>query len=369
MRIKLFNFILISIVLFFTTYSTNAANTEVNRNNFKFKLDKTLASKFANMALNCIEKEYPNKPSHVLNGASDILSPREQHPAFFGCFDWHSSVHGHWMLVKLLKDFPELKESKRIRLALNRNLTKDNLKKELLYFNQKNRKSFERTYGWAWLLKLSDELFDWNDPDGKRWAADLNPLTQKIVESFIEFLPKQTYPIRTGVHPNTAFGLVFAYDYAKKANNKKLLNLIIVKSLEYYRDDRNCPGRWEPGGEDFLSPCLEEADLMIRVLGKEKFKIWFKRFLPGFINSNLLIPAIVSDRSDGKLSHLDGLNLSRAWCLSDIMNIFNDDPAAVSVLKESIKKHAIKTLTNIKSGHYAGEHWLGSFAVYMFSRL
>lgn len=361
-------FLILILILFLFSMNFSRSDTSVLKRDFKFKLDKILASKFANMALNCIEKEYPNKPSHVLNSRSDILSPDEQHPAFYGCFDWHSAVHGHWMLVKILKEFPGIIENRRIRAALNKNLTKEKLEKEVYYFNQKNRKSFERTYGWAWLLKLADELNNWNDPDGKRWSGNLKPLEKKIVNNFIDFLPKQTYPIRTGVHPNTAFGLVFAYDYAKKTDNKILLNLIVKRSVEYFENDVNCPDDWEPGGEDFLSPCLEEADLMIRVLGEKKFKTWFKRFLPDFIHSALLIPAIVSDRSDGKLSHLDGLNLSRAWCLADIMKIYKENTSFVLSLKDSIKKHAVKTLSNIRSGHYAGEHWLGSFAVYMFSR-
>ncbi len=360
-------FYLIVTLLLFLFGSLNS-ETSILKGKFEFKLDKSLSSKFANMALNCIEKEFPNKPSHVMNNRAEILGPKEQHPAFFGCFDWHSSVHGHWMLVKLLKIFPNISENIRIRSALNKNLTKKNLEKELLYFDQKNRKSFERTYGWAWLLKLAEELNGWNDADGKRWSKNLKPLELKIVEKFIEFLPKQTYPIRTGVHPNTAFGLVFAYDYAKKTGNTKFLNLIVKRGRDYFEKDKNCPDGWEPGGEDFLSPCLEEADFMLRILSRKKFAIWFNNFFPDFSKSKLLTPATVSDRSDGKLSHLDGLNLSRAWCLADIMKQFKNDPGLVSTLKKSIEEHAVKTLSNIRSGHYAGEHWLGSFAVYMFSR-
>jgi len=363
----------ISVTLIFFIYlfssvilDTAPANSEKN---FKFGLNPASASQFAKMALRCIEKEYPNKPSHVMNSNAEIFGPKEMHPAFYGCFDWHSSVHGHWMLVRILKKFPDLKIASRIRAALNRNLTKKNIDKEVEYFGQKNRKSFERTYGWAWLLKLAEELHGWEDQDGKKWSKNLKVLEEKIVKNFMEFLPKQIYPIRTGVHPNTAFGLVFAYDYAIKTKNSKFLEMIRERSLSYFKNDSSCPDNWEPSGEDFLSPCLEEADLMIRILGKKEFKIWFKKFLPNLTESKIMIPAEVSDRSDGKLSHLDGLNLSRAWCLADLLKIFRDDANVQIKLKNSIKKHAESTLRNIRSGHYAGEHWLGSFAVYMYSRL
>ncbi|MEN8153937.1 MAG: DUF2891 domain-containing protein [Acidobacteriota bacterium] len=333
------------------------------------ELNKPLAIKFANMALKCIEKEYPNKPSHVINDNNDIKGPRDLHPAFYGCFDWHSSVHGHWMLVKLLKVFPDLKLGTRIRSALKRNITKKNIEKELIYFNQANRKSFERTYGWAWLLKLTEELYTWKDSDGKILYSYLKPLAEKISDNYINFLPKQTYPIRTGVHPNTAFGLLFAYDYAGTIKNSALLALVKKRSMEYFSSDKNSPHEWEPGGEDFFSPSLMEADLMTRILTKEDFRLWFAKFLPGLKNSPLLKPAIVSDRSDGKLSHLDGLNLSRAWCMADILKQLPESDKRIEILKRSIKIHMKATIDNIKSGFYAGEHWLGSFAVYTFSRL
>jgi len=333
------------------------------------ELDKTLAIKFANMALKCIEKEYPNKPSHVMNNSSEIKRPRDFHPAFYGCFDWHSSVHGHWMLVRLLKIFPGFKLESRIRAALKRNITKENIELELTYLNQPNRKSFERTYGWAWLLKLAEELYTWEDKDGKKLYTHLKTLADKIAGSYINFLPRQTYPIRTGVHPNTAFGLLFACDYAKTLKNKELLNLVTRRSLEYFGKDENSPSEWEPGGEDFFSPSLMEADLMTRILSRSEFLQWFSNFLPGFEKSSLLKPAIVSDRTDGKLSHLDGLNLSRAWCMADILKLLPEGDKKVEIIKNSIKIHMKATLDNIESGHYAGEHWLASFAVYTFSRL
>ncbi len=361
---KLFGFPILFLFLLYINSTLHAGEISVKLP----ELNKTLAIKFANMALKCIEKEYPNKPSHVMNNSTEIKGPRNLHPAFYGCFDWHSSVHGHWMLVKLLKTFPELELNSRIRDALKRNITKENIDLEIAYLSQANRKSFERTYGWAWLLKLAEELYTWEDKDGKKLYSDLKPLADKIAGSYINFLPRQTYPIRTGVHPNTAFGLLFACDYAKTLKNKKLLNLVIKRSLEYFGKDKNSPSEWEPGGEDFFSPSLMEAGLMTRILDRSEFLLWFSNFLPAFEKSSLLKPAIVSDRTDGKLSHLDGLNLSRAWCMADILRLLPEKDKNVETIKNSIKIHMKATLDNIESGHYAGEHWLASFAVYAFSR-
>jgi hypothetical protein len=335
------------------------------------KLDMAKASKFAAMALKCIEQEYPNKPSHVMNNEKDVLSPKAQHPTFYGCFDWHSSVHGHWMLIRLLKIFPALPEAAAIRAALNRNLTAVNILKEVEYLGQPSRESFERTYGWAWFLKLVEELYHWNDPDGKKWLKNLAPLETAIVKRYIDFLPKQTYAIRTGVHPNTAFGLAFALDYARTAKNETLEKLLVERSLFYYSHDTDCPAGWEPGGEDFFSPCLMEAALMQRVLKKEEFIRWFHAFLPQLKKGNpgplrrLMEPAIVTDRSDGKLVHLDGLNLSRAWCMKRIAAALPKGDRAREHLLKAAQLHAEDALKNIHSGDYAGEHWLASFAVYL----
>ena len=243
-------------------------------------LTQKQASAFARLALKGINKEYPNKPGHVLNEAADAKSPRALHPAFYGCFDWHSSVHGHWMLVRLLRLFPDLPEKKEIRAVLAEHLTAKNLKTEADYFEQPNRKSFERTYGWAWLLKLAEELHTWDDPDAKQWSKNLQPLADTIVVRYLAFLPKQTYPIRTGVHPNTAFGLAFALDYARTVNHKPLRELIEERSRTYFGNDAGIPAKWEPDGADFFSPSLMEADLMRRVLPPAEFHTWFQRFLP-----------------------------------------------------------------------------------------
>ncbi len=320
--------------------------------------------------MKCIRKEYPNKPDHTINDGEDVRSPRAMHPAFYGCFDWHSTVHGHWMLVRLLRLFPLMPEAHDIRGALNANLSAKNIAGEVAYLNQSNRASFERTYGWAWLLKLAEELHDWNDEDGRRWAKNLQPLADAFAEKYLAFLPKQNYPIRTGVHPNTAFGLAFALDYARAVGNQKLAALIVERSRTYFGHDVNYPAAWEPGGEDFFSPALMEADLMRRVLGKSEFARWFHLYLPGVSRSQpkqLLQPAIVTDRTDPKLVHLDGLNLSRAWCMRSIAAALPRNDPARKVLTRSATSHAQAALAHVASGNYEGEHWLASFAVYLLT--
>jgi hypothetical protein len=328
------------------------------------------ASAFSKLALKGLRKEYPNKPADVLNDADDVKSPRAMHPAFYGCFDWHSSVHGHWMLVRLLRLFPDLPERNEIRAALAENLTAKNLKAEADYFARPNTKSFERTYGWAWLLKLAEELHGWDDPDGKTWAKNLKPLADVIAARYVEFLPKQTYPIRSGVHPNTAFGLTFALDYARAIGDAKLRELLEKRSRDYYAKDADAPATWEPDGADFLSPSLCEADLMRRVLPPAEFRDWLKRYQPKLAEGgpkNLLEPATVTDRTDPQLVHLDGLNLSRAWCMRGIAAALPKDDPVRKVLAASAARHAEAGLAHIASGDYVGEHWLASFAVYMLS--
>ncbi|MBI3407761.1 MAG: DUF2891 domain-containing protein [Planctomycetes bacterium] len=334
------------------------------------RLNEQNASAFARLALKGIRKEYPNKPGDVLNEAADVKNPRAVHPAFYGCFDWHSSVHGHWMLVRLLRMFRALPEREEIRAALTENLTAKNLKVEADYFARPNTKSFERTYGWAWLLKLAEELHSWDDPDAKKWSRNLQPLTDAIVARYLEFLPKQTYPIRTGVHPNTAFGLAFALDYARAVGNKPLRDMIEKRSRDYYGNDVDAPARWEPDGADFFSPSLMEADLMRRVLPANEFPVWLKGYLPSLAKGepkSLLAPATVTDRSDPQIVHLDGLNLSRAWCMRSLAASMPADEPIRKALAEAATRHATAALEHVASGDYAGEHWLASFAVYLLS--
>jgi hypothetical protein len=334
------------------------------------KLTREQASSFAQLALKAIVKEYPNKPEHVMNSEVDIQGPRALHPAFYGSFDWHSSVHGHWMLVRLLRLFPDLPEQRQIRDVLAKHLTAKNLQIEADYFTKPNRQSFERTYGWAWLLKLAEELHGWNDPDGQQWSQNLQPLADAIELRYIAFLPKQTYPIRTGLHPNTAFGLSLALDYARAVKHKPLCDMIEDRSRTYFATDADIPAAWEPSGTDFLSPSLMEADLMRRVLPQAEFRSWLIRFLPGLPRGEpkvLFTPAVVTDRTDPQLVHLDGVNLSRAWCMRSIAAALPKDDPARKVLAESAARHAEAALRHVTSGDYVGEHWLASFAVYLLS--
>jgi hypothetical protein len=328
------------------------------------------ASQFSRLALAGITREYPNAPGVVMNGPEDAFAPHVLHPAFYGCFDWHSAVHSHWMLVRLLRLFPNLSEARGIRLALTKNLSAENIQAEKTYLEQPNRRSFERTYGWAWLLKLAEELDGWDDPDGSAWRANLQPLAEMFVQRYLDFLPKQTYPIRVGTHPNTAFGLAFALDYARTAGRGDLEELVIERSRHYFSHDENYPASWEPNGNDFFSPTLIEADLMRRVLPSGEFAEWLEHFLPDLPKGrpeSLLRPAIVADRTDPQIVHLDGLNLSRAWCMNGMASALPKRYIVRSRLQKSAAQHAAESLPHVASGDYMGEHWLASFAIYLLS--
>jgi hypothetical protein len=334
------------------------------------ELELGAASLFAGLALHGITREYPNKLDHVMNDAEDVRSPSSLHPVFFGSYDWHSCVHGHWLLVRLLKLYPDLPEAEEIRATLNGLLTPDGVAAEVAYLEQPSRASFERTYGWAWLLKLTEELHGWADEDGIRWRANLEPLAQAFAQQYLEFLPKQDYPIRRGVHPNTAFGIAFALDYARKVGHRSLEELLLERSLTYFGQDRDYPAQWEPDGDDFFSRSLMEAELMRRVLPEDEFPAWFHRFLPGLARgepASLLQPADVSDRTDPKIVHLDGLNLSRAWCMRLVAGALPEGDPVRAVLIDSATTHALATLPHISSGNYVGEHWLATFAVLMLT--
>ncbi|HLK14785.1 MAG TPA: DUF2891 domain-containing protein [Fimbriimonadaceae bacterium] len=330
----------------------------------QWELTEELASQFAKLPLAGLRREYPNAPGLVLNGPEDLRTPRELHPAFYGCFDWHSSVHGHWMLVRLLRRFA-LPEAPEIRALLADHLTAANLTAEAAYFELPGRRGFERTYGWAWLLKLAEELRDAGDPEMAEWAQNLRPLESAIVDRYLEFLPKATYPIRTGTHPNSAFGLSFAHDYATAVGHNELREMAAGKARAWFGDDADYPAHLEPGGADFFSPSLMEADLMRRMLSNEDFATWFGRFLPDLDRLEpLLTPAVVSDRTDGQIAHLDGLNLSRAWCLRRIGMCLPEGERRTRLLAAA-DMHAAEGVAHVVSGDYAGEHWLASFAVNM----
>jgi len=333
-------------------------------------LDQEAASVFANLALNGITREYPNKLDHVMNGPSEVKSPAALHPVFFGSYDWHSCVHGYWLLVRLLKLYPDLPEGERIRETLNGTLTPANVAAEVAYLDAPNRASFERTYGWAWLLKLAEELRGWEDEDGLRWGQILQPMADAMVDRYTAFLPKQDYPIRRGVHPNTAFGIAFALDYARAAGDEAFEGLLLERTRSYFSEDKDYPAEWEPDGDDFFSRSLIEADLMRRVLPPDALAGWLRQFLPGLESgqpASLLTPAEVSDRTDPKIVHLDGLNLSRAWCMRLVAESLPQGDSLIPILMRSAEAHARATLPHIDSGNYEGEHWLGTFAVYMLT--
>lgn len=341
----------------------------VSKNGRKVGLSAEGASFLANLPLHCIQTEYPNKPNHTLETAQEVtLSPKQLHPAFYGCLDWHSSVHGHWMLVKILKTYPNLPETQQIIAVLENSFLAENLQKEADYFSQyKLAKGFERTYGWAWLLKLDEELLTWDNPMARRWHKSLQPLTQVIVQKWTEYLPKQTYPNRTGVHPNTAFGMVFALDWARTTKNTSFEQLLVQRSKDYYLTNKAVAATLEPDGTDFLSPSLEIADLMRRVLAPQAFQKWFNQFYTAEGLKNVLQLPIVSDRSDYQIVHLDGLALSKAWCLLGIAKQLPTTDLRKKQFQEKATTFLQKTLPNIANGNYGGDHWLGSFAMYALS--
>ena len=324
------------------------------------------ASRYARLALANIAREYPNKPDHVIADAQSALTPRALHPAFYGSFDWHSCVHAHWLLVRVLRLFPDIPEAGDIRAALDSTLSAANIDGELAYLSRAESRAFERTYGWAWLLKLAEELAIWKDADAHRWSRDLAPLAYAFVARYIEYLPDATYPIRHGVHSNSAFGLAYALDYAAGCDAATLAELCEAKARLWYAGDREAPAAGEPSGADFFSPALIEADLMRRVLAQAEFARWLEGFLPGIARSEpaaLFTPATVSNRSDPFIVHLDGLNLSRAWCWNAIANALPAADARIAVALAAASAHLDAGLAGVASGHYVGDHWLATFAV------
>jgi Protein of unknown function (DUF2891) len=336
------------------------------------QFDATTAERFAKLALACAHKEYPNKISHVLNSDADVAPPRKLTPAFCGCYDWHSSVHGHWLLVRLLKSFPDAPFAKGAREALKQSLTAENLKQEAIYIRGEGRSSFERPYGLSWLLQLCAELREWDDPQAKEWSTNLKPLEDAAVERLSKWLPKLLNPVRIGEHDQTAFGLGLMFDYARTAKNDPFAKLIRDSAKKFFLADKNCPLNYEPSGEDFLSPCLGEADLMRRVLPQKEFANWLKQFMPqipvgreGSENADWLKVAVSPDPSDPKLAHLDGLNLSRAWMLEGILSALPNDDSRRAALQAAADAHRRAGLAAVTGEHYEGGHWLGSFAVYL----
>jgi hypothetical protein len=332
--------------------------------------DAAAAERFARLALACVGQEYPNKISHVLNSDTDVAPPRKLTPAFYGCYDWHSSVHGHWLLARLARKFPEAPFAKTARAALRRSLTADNLKQEAAYLREKGRTNFERPYGLAWLLQLVAELREGDDKESKEMLANLRPLEEAALERLTTWLPKLSHPVRIGEHAQTAFALGLMLDYARAAGNESFAKLVSEQARRFYFADKNCPMNYEPSGEDFLSPCLAEADVMRRVLPPAEFAPWLKEFLPQIPTAPKAdwLPVTVSpDPSDPKLAHLDGLNLSRAWMLEGIVSVLPADDSRRLTLLAAAEAHRRAGLAAVTGAHYEGGHWLGSFAVYLAS--
>jgi len=334
-------------------------------------LDATVAARFAQLALDCVHREYPNKIGHVLASDADAKPPRELTPAFYGCYDWHSSVHGHWLLARLARLFPGTEFAAAGRAALARSLTPANIEAEVAYLRGPGRTSFERPYGLAWLLQLAAELRSWDDPQARAWSDALAPLEMESAQRVMAWLPKLQYPIRSGEHSQTAFAFGLIADWARVRGDAAMARLLEERGRTYYLEDRNCALGYEPSGEDFLSPCLGEADFMRRMLPQAEYADWLAKFLPGIPRdgrADWLPPGIVTDRSDPKLAHIDGLNLSRAWMLEGMASGLPErDPRRVALLAAA-RVHADAALPAVTGEHYEGGHWLGTFAVYLTSR-
>lgn len=328
------------------------------------------AEALAELALAGIDREFPNKTGHVTTGPEDLRTPREMHPVFYGHFDWHSSVHGHWTLVRLVKLFPEAPFASEVREVLGRRFSAEALEREAAYFRTKENRSFERMYGWAWALRLAVELRTWDDADGREWAGRFEPLESEITSLARDYLPMLDWPVRCGFHPESAFPLAQMLDHASATGDEAFAELLKAKARQFHAGDRDYPAAYEPSGNDFFSHGLNVADLMRRVLEPAEFGKWLEAYLPGLATGeagNLLEPVTVSDPSDGHLIHLAGLNLSRAWTMRGIASVLDAGDPRRNVLETSAARHAEAGLELVSSGHYEGDHWLGSFAVYLLS--
>lgn len=354
-------------VLFFSHLSIAHADLQ-NMNDQA--LTTIQAVQLARLALTAIDREFPNKPGVVFNSVAEVERPRALHPAFYGSFDWHSSMHGHWLLVRLLKLHPEMPLAGEIRARLDAHLSLTNLTAETTMFDRTGNRSFERMYGWAWALRLASELHTFNDPDARHWITNFAPLERKMVGAIKDYLPKLSYPVRTGVHPDTGFALAQILDYARIIGEVELAKLVERRAREFYGRDKDYPVAYEPSGEDFFSSGLNEADLMRRVLTAEEFSKWLDGFWPGLGKGDLGpwgTPASVSDLSDPKIVHLVGLNSSRAWTLRGVASALPKGDQRRLTLEKVAAAHGEAGLKCVFSGHYEGEHWLGTFAVYYFT--
>lgn len=330
-----------------------------------------VTDQFAKLALSCVHREYPNKISHVLNSADDARPARELYPAFYGCYDWHSSVHGHWLLVRLLNTDTDTPFRAAILDALGKSFTSENIAGELAYFEGADRASFERPYGTAWFLQLMTELREAEFPEAASWVETLSPLETFIRAQTLDWITKLVYPIRAGTHNQTAFAFGLMLDWANAKGDAEFRAAIAAKALAFHAGDKDCPLAYEPSGEDFLSPCLMEADLMRRVMLQADYAAWLSAFLPQIPldrSPDWLTPGIVLDPTDGKLVHLDGVNLSRAWALEGIASALPSDDARVPALLAAAAVHKQSGIAAVSETHYAGSHWLASFATYLETR-
>ena len=333
-------------------------------------LTPELAGRFVRLALANVAREYPTKLDHTINGPDDVATPARLHPLFWGSFDWHSCVHAHWMLARLLRAFPAAPFAAAIRAHFDGRLTGANVAGELAYLAQPNRGAFVRTYGWAWLLKLAEELEQGgragdDSQSFAAWRAALAPLARAFADLYLGYLPRARVPLRYGMHPNSAFGLAFALDFATITGHDRLRELCIEKALDWFAADTDYPARFEPSGSDFLSPALVEADLMRRVLDGPSFATWLKRFLPDLAGGQpnaLFTPAEAGDHTDPQMVHLDGLNLSRAWCFAGIAAALEGGDPRRAALSRAAGTHLDAGLPSVASGDYMGEHWLATFA-------
>jgi hypothetical protein len=328
------------------------------------QMTRELAANFANIALSHLTREYPGKMDHVLTGPSDIHSPRALHPMFYGSFDWHSCVHGFWLLAKIMRLFPDLPQSAKIRALFNTHLTAENVAGEVNYLQRPMQGNFERPYGWAWLLMLASELAQHTTAESKTWYNLLRPLSQTFAEKFKTYLPKLPFPIRAGTHPNTAFAAALAIEYAQVCGDAELMEVVRARVRDFFWPDADCRA-FEPNGNDFHSPILIEVECMRRALSQSDFLAWLERFLPHLAKREprvLFEPVAVSDRVDPQIVHLDGLNFSRAWCWRMLANSFSADDARRKFLLESAEAHIKHSLPHI-SADYMGEHWLATYAM------
>lgn len=322
------------------------------------------ATAFAEMPLTYLRQEYPNHLMHVLNDAKDALSPRALHPVFYGCYDWHSAVHGYWLLLRCARLYPALPAQERIATLFDQHFSVSNMLQEQAYFQASGRASFERPYGYGWLLALAQELALAPHPHASQWLAAMQPLIQEIRQRLLDYLSKLSYPIRVGTHYNTAFALALALDYARSVPDQQLEQAIIDAAQRFYATDRDYPAHYEPGGDEYLSAALTEILLMGKVLDDDTFQTWFAQFLPQLTQTpQLMQPARVSDRTDPKIAHLDGLNLSRAWCLRHLRRKLPARHALQADLKTAIERHLQASIPHVVGSHYSGGHWLASFAL------